>query len=175
MKNFHQNLLIVLALGLCVLCLYQWYDQTQERNRIEQINQLLTEKSTAIESYTNSIATMNSEIARMDASLTEIKAKAKADDETIASQKRDLNQLQITSEVLTNQITQYSNAVDTLETKLKDAYAGIQKQNTAIQELTTQRDEFVQKLNDSIKDRNTIVNKYNDLVKQVLKQQSGTK
>jgi chromosome segregation ATPase len=170
MKNFHQNLLIVLALGLCALCLYQWYDQTLERNHIEKLNQLLAEKSTAIQGYTNSLATMNDEIAQMDSSLTEFKQTAKADTETILGQKRDFNRLQLTSEVLTNQIAEYTNAVATLEVKLKDAYDGIKKQNAAMQELTAQRDDFVQKLNDSVKDRNDIVNKYNELVKQVEKQ-----
>jgi chromosome segregation ATPase len=170
MKNFHQNLLIVLALGLCALCLYQWYDQTLERNHIEKLNQLLSEKSTAIQGYTNSIATMNNEIAQMDSSITELKQTAKTNDETILGQKREISRLQITGEVLTNQIAEYTNAVGTLETKLKDAYDGIKKQNAAIQELTTQRDDFVQKLNDSLKERNDIVNKYNELVKQVEKQ-----
>jgi len=59
--------------------------------------------------------------------------------------------------------------VDKLEARLKDAYDGIRKQNDAIKQLTTQRDEFVQKLNDSIKDRNDIVTKYNDLVKSMEK------
>jgi chromosome segregation ATPase len=170
MKKFHQNLLIALALGLCALCLYQWYDQTLERNHIEKLNQLLSEKSTAIQGYTNSIATMNNEIAQMDSSITELKEKAKAGEETILSQKREISRLQLDSEVLTNQIAEYTNAVGTLETKLKEAYDGIKKQNAAIRELTTQRDEFVRKLNDSLRERNDIVNKYNELVKQVEKQ-----
>ena len=33
MKNFQQNLLIVLALGLCGLCVYQWYGQTAAAER----------------------------------------------------------------------------------------------------------------------------------------------
>ena len=81
-----------------------------------------------------------------------------------------LTPLQLTCEVLTNQIAEYTNAVGTLETKLKDAHDGIKKQNAAIQELTTQRDDFVQKLNDSLKERNDIVNQYNELVKQIEKQ-----
>jgi hypothetical protein len=55
-----------------------------------------------------------------------------------------------------------------LEAKLKDAYAGIEKQNEAITNLVTQRADFVQKLNDSVKDRNDIVAKYNDLIKKIL-------
>lgn len=113
---------------------------------------------------------MNDEIAQMDSSLTELKQTAKADHEIILGQKRQINRLQLTGEGLTNQIAEYANAVGTLEMKLKNAYDGIKKQNAAIQELTAQRDDFVQKLNDSIKDRNDIANKYNELVKQVEKQ-----
>ena len=61
----------------------------------------------------------------------------------------------------------------TLEAKLKDAYDGIKKQNEAIKELVAQRDEFVAKFNDSVKDRNGVVAKYNELVDKVTKQQNG--
>lgn len=167
MKNFHQNLLIALALGLCALCLYQWYDQTLERTRIEKLNQLLAEKSTAIQGYTNSIATMNDEIAQMDASITGLKQTAATNTETILAQKREISQVQLTGEVLTNEIAEYSNAVDTLKTKLKTAYDGIEKQNEAITNLVAQRDGFVKKYNDEVKERNDVVVKYNNLVKQL--------
>jgi hypothetical protein len=58
---------------------------------------------------------------------------------------------------------------------LKDAYADIGKQNETITNLVVQRDEFVQKYNGSVKDRNDIVAKYNDLVSQVQKQQGSQK
>ena len=32
MKNFQQNLLILLALRLCGLCAWQWYAQTVQRD-----------------------------------------------------------------------------------------------------------------------------------------------
>ena len=62
--------------------------------------------------------------------------------------------------------------MDTLESKLKEAYAGIDKQNEAITNLVAQRNDFVKKYNDEVKDRNDIVAKYNELVKQI---QSGGK
>ena len=65
MKNVHQNLLIVLALGLCCLCVYQWYSQTLQRNQIGSLNQLLYEQSTAIQGYTNSIKTMDRQFAQV--------------------------------------------------------------------------------------------------------------
>ncbi|MGB7768340.1 MAG: hypothetical protein WBN22_05735 [Verrucomicrobiia bacterium] len=173
MKNFQQNLLIVLALGLCALCAWQWYGQTLQRDRIESLNQRLYEKDKAIQGYTNSIATMNQQIAEMDSRLTKLRESARASEQLVISQKRDLSRLGLENEILTNQVAQYTNAVSMLEGKLNEAYDGIKKQNAAIKELTAQRDEFVRKWNDSIQERNDIVNKYNNLAKQFEKLQSG--
>jgi len=174
MKNLQQNLLIIVALSLCGLCVYQWYGQTLQRNEIQTLDQLVYEKSSAIQGYTNSIRTMDRQIAEMDAWITELKAEVKTNAKLVIAQKRDLNQLQIDSEGLTNEITQYKGAVTNLQAKLKEAYEGIQKQNEAMKELVAQRDEFVKKFNDEVKDRNEIVNKYNDLVRQVEKNQAAS-
>jgi len=167
MKNFHQNLLIVLALSLCGLCVYQWYDQTVQRNRLENLNQLLAAKSTAIQGYTNSLDTLNHQVEQMDARITELKTAAATNDQATLVQKREITRLQLLTEVQSNEISQYQTAVTNLQAKLQELVDGIKKQNAAMAELTTQRDDFLQKLNDSIKDRNAVVDKYNDLVKQV--------
>jgi chromosome segregation ATPase len=167
MKNFHQNLLIVLALSLCGLCVWQWYGQTLQRGRIEHLNHQLEEKSIAIQGYTNSIETLNHQLAQMDARITELKTAAATNDQVNLAQKREISRLQVTTEILTNQLAQYTNAVATLEMKLQDLAEGVKKQNAALAELTAQRDDFIKKLNDSIKDRNAVVDKYNELVKQV--------
>jgi hypothetical protein len=65
--------------------------------------------------------------------------------------------------------------VDALEAKLKDAYAGIDKQNETITNLIAQRNDLVQKYNDEVKDRNDVVAKYNELASQVQKQQGSQK
>ena len=174
MKNFQQNLLIVLALGLCGLCVYQWYGQTAQRVRIERLNQVVYEKAAAIQGYTNSIHALDGQIAQMDARLSELKANVKTNDQLILNQKRDIARLLSAGEGLTNEIAEYKKGVATLEGKLKDAYDGIKKQNEAIKELVAQRDEFISKYNDSVKDRNGVVAKYNDLVEKVNKQQNGT-
>ncbi len=172
MKNFQVNLLIVLALGLCGLCAWQWYEQTIQRNEIQTLNQLVYEKNAAIQSYTNSIATLNHQVNQMDTRLTEIKAAAATNEQLIISQKAEMVQLQFANANLTNEVVQYKQAVDALESKLKEVYAGIDKQNEAITNLIAQRNDLVQKYNDEVKDRNNIVEKYNELVKQV---QSGGK
>jgi len=173
-KNFQQNLLIALALALCVLCVYQWYGQTVQRSEIDGLNQLVYQKSLAIQGYTNSIATMDGQISQMDARLTDLKENAKSNAVLMASQQREMNRLQNANEGLTNAVGEYKKGVESLEAKLKEAYDGIQKQNQALKELAAQRDEFVKKFNDTMTERNEIVGKYNDLAKQVEKLQDAS-
>jgi chromosome segregation ATPase len=173
MKNFQQNLLIAVALSLCGLCVYQWYGQTVQRNEIQKLEQSVYEKSAAIQGYTNSIRTMDRQIAQMDTRLTELQMEAKANTDLLLSQRRELNQQRIVAEVLTNELTEYKSATTNLQTRLKEAYEGIQKQNQAIKELVAQRDELVKKYNNEVKDRNDVVNKYNELVRRVEQSQAA--
>jgi chromosome segregation ATPase len=172
MKHFQVNLLIVLALALCGLCARQWYEQTIQRNEIQALDQLVYDRNAAIQGYTNSIATLNHQVNRMDARLTEIKAAAATHEQLVISQKAEIAQLQFANGNLTNEIAQYKQAVDALESKLKEVYAGIDRQNEAITNLVAQRNDLVRKYNDEVKDRNDVVAKYNELVKQI---QSGGK
>lgn len=167
MKNFQVNLLIVLALGLCGLCAWQWYEQTVQRDEIQSQNRMLYDRDASIQNYTNSIATLNHQVNQMDASLAEMKAAAATNEVFVISQKTEITQLQFANNNFTNAIAQYKAGVDALEAKLKDAYAGIEKQNEAITNLVAQRNDLVQKYNDEVKDRNDIVTKYNELAKQV--------
>jgi chromosome segregation ATPase len=169
MKNFHQNLLITLALSLCVLCIYQWYGQMQQHKQMESLGQLLSERNVAIQGYTNSIRAMDTQIAQMDKQLAAQSAAMKSNESTQLDLRREISRLHVDSEVLTNQVAQYKESVVKLEASLKEAYDGIKKQNDAIKELTAQRDEFVQKFNDSVNERNDVVNKYNELVKKMEK------
>jgi chromosome segregation ATPase len=163
MKNFQVNLFIVVALGLCGLCAWQWYEQTVQRMAIQSLNRMVYDRDAAIQNYTNSIATLNQQVNRMDASLVEMKAEAGTNKQLIVSQSAQIAQLQFANENFTNEIAQYKAGVDALEAKLKEAYAGIDKQNAAISNLVAQRNELVQKYNDEVKDRNDIVHKYNQL------------
>ncbi|HEY4415813.1 MAG TPA: hypothetical protein VGO57_08985 [Verrucomicrobiae bacterium] len=173
MKNFQSNLLIFFALALCGLCVFQWQDQTVQRNEIDAQNQMLFQKASDIQGFTNSVATLNAQVIQMDVRIAELKNTAATNSQLIASQKTEINHWQLVGEQLTNQITQYQEGLATLQGKLKEAYAGISQQNAAISNLVAQRDDYVRQYNASVKDRNEIVGKYNDLAKQVEKLQSG--
>jgi chromosome segregation ATPase len=164
MKNLRQHLLIFFALSLCVLCAWQWYGQTRQRTAMESLAQLLYEKSAAIQGYTNTIQTMDRQIAQMDARMTELKATAKTNDVAALSQTRELVRLQAANARLSDSVAEYKKALDSAETQLKETYAGIQKQNASVKELVAQRDDFVKKLNEAVQGRNEVVSQYNELV-----------
>jgi len=171
MKNFQQNLLIIVALGLCGLCAWQWYGQTVQRDTIQDLNKMVYDRNAAIQGYTNSIATLNAKVSDMDVQMTALKATVASNEQVMVSQKAQITQLQFEHDNDTNEIAQYKVAVDTLESHLKDAYAGIEKQNETITNLLSERDSLVQKYDSLATNRNDIVLKYNALVKQVESQQ----
>jgi chromosome segregation ATPase len=90
-----------------------------------------------------------------------------------AEQKREILRLRSSSELMSNQIVEYKDVVDKLEAKLKEASEGILKQNDAIKRLAAERDEAIQKYNDSIKERNALAEKYNNLVDRFTKLQAA--
>ena len=173
MKNFQQNLLIVLALALCVMCAWQWYEQTVQRTTIQALNQMVYDRNATIQGNTNSIATLNSKVDDLDTRVAGLKATVASNEQVMVSQKAQITLLQFDHENDTNEIAQYKVAVDTLESKLKDAYAGIDKQNVTITNLLSEREDLVQKYDELATNRNDIVLKYNALVKQVESGQDG--
>jgi len=146
-----------------------------QRTEIQTLDHVVYERNKAIQGYTNSLAALNHQVNQMDASLTDMKAVAATNEQRIVSQKAQITQLQFAHESATNELAQYQAAVSALEAKLKEAYAGIDKQNGAISNLVAQRNDLVQKYNDEVKNRNDIVDKYNALAKQVEKLQNGSK
>jgi chromosome segregation ATPase len=173
MKNFLQNLLIVLALGLCALCAWQWYIQTRLHLEGESLQQTVFNQAAAIQSYTNSISNMEAEISGLSTHVNELKQTALTNELVASEQKHEILRLHASSEMLSNEIVQYKDAVDKLEAKLKEASDGILKQNDAIKKLADERNGAIQKYNDSMKERNALAEKYNSLVERFNKLQAA--
>ena len=173
MKNFLQHLLIVLAMGLCGLCAWQWCIQTRLRLEGESLQQTVFTQGADIQHYTNSIKNMDAEIAGLSTRINELKQAAATHELTTLEQKRELIRLRSSSEVMSNEIVQYREIVDKLEAKIKEASEGILKQNGAIKQLAAERDDAIQKYNDSIKERNALAEKFNALVDRFNKAQAA--
>jgi chromosome segregation ATPase len=166
MKNFQQNLLIILAMALCGLCAWQWYAQTVQRKTIGDLNQMVFDRNAAIENDTNAIASLTSHVNEMDGRITGLKATVATNEQMMVSQKAQIGQLQFDNGNFSNEVAQYKAAMGTLESRLKDADGGIEKQNETISNLLAQRSELVQKYDELATNRNEIVARYNEMVKQ---------
>jgi uncharacterized coiled-coil DUF342 family protein len=166
MKNFQRNLFVVLAIGLCGICAWQWHLQAKQLNTIDKLNQVVYKNSLDIQGYTNSIKTRDDDINQLHNRITQLKQAAVSNDQWAVTEKREVARLQSTGDIMINQIVEYKAAVDKLEGRLKEAFAGEK-------ELAAQRDEFVKKLNDSIKAQNDLTSKYNDLVDRFNKLQAA--
>ncbi|HEY3862023.1 MAG TPA: hypothetical protein VGO59_09060 [Verrucomicrobiae bacterium] len=174
MKYFLQNLLVVLAFALCGLCAWQWHVQTALHSGGAALQKALFARDSAIQGFTNSIKSMDAEIAGLSTRVNELKQTAAGHEQTILEQKHEINRLRLAADVSSNEISQYKAVVDQLEARLKEANAGIEKQNDAIKKLLSERDGAIQKLNDGMNERNALAEKYNDLVRRFNKLQADT-
>lgn len=172
MKNFQRSLFVVIAVALCGLCIYQWQIQTEQRAQIQRLNDDVYQRLVAVQGYTNSIKTLDAQVAQMQSQIKDLEQTANSKGQMVVEQKRDIFELKAAERSYTNQIAEYKQAVSDLQSKLKEAYDGIKKQNAAVKELVQQRDALLKKVNDSIADRNNVVDKYNDLVQKVEKMQA---
>jgi chromosome segregation ATPase len=168
MKNFQQNLLMALALALCGLCAGQWYFQTVQRGRLEAQNKIIAGQDTAIQGYTNSLDKQNHQVARMEKDLAGLSAAweqaVKTNREANLEQRREIARLGANNDTLLSDIAQYTNAVATLQSNLDTAYDGIKKQNAVVEQLASQRDEYIEKYTNMVAKYNDTVNLYNGLM-----------
>ena len=175
MRDFQHRLFIVLAVGLCGLCAYQWYVQSLQRGEIETLAQIVSERNLALRNSTNTIQATDHQVTQLDAELGALKATIKTNTQLIVTQQRELTRLRGMEEEQANRVAQYKQALNALTNKIKTAHDGIEAQNNAIAQLVAQRDEFVSKYNASVKERNEVVGKYNDLVKRLEQNQVPAK
>ena len=144
MKKFLQHLLVILALGLCGLCTWQWHGQVQQHKALTTLSQTIADQTAEIQRATNSVAVLDQQLAQMDARLTELRNTAQS------------NRFEIVAGRGENQ---------RLAGVLAQANENIRQQNENLKSVVAQRDTFLQRLNDAIQDRNAVVAKYNALVK----------
>ena len=146
MKNFLQHLLIILAFGLCGLCTWQWHDQVQQHRMLTALSQTISDQTAEIQRATNSVAMLDQQLVQMDARLTELRS-------VLQSNRTEITTGRIENQRLTSALTQ--------------ANENIRQQNEILKIVASQRDAFLQRLNQAIEDRNAMVAKYNALVKQI--------
>jgi len=153
MRELQQNLFLVLGLSLCGLCAWQWYDQTVQRTRVNGLAHQLAQTETELQDGTNSLATANHQLVRMDAEISALLKTNEASSALILSLQSKVEGLAAERNGLTNHLAAVTD-------KLKQACENLEQQQASIRLLLGQREQLVSNLNATVTERNKIVTNY---------------
>src|SRR2546426_8228690 len=90
MKNFLQNLLIFFALALCGLIAFQWVRETDLRKKVQELTNVVHDKSEAILNLENTVRQNKDDIQRLDSQRKQLNQVVKSNDVQIAALSLDL-------------------------------------------------------------------------------------
>ena len=159
MKKFQENLLIVIALSLCGLCIYQWVREADLRKEAETLSKTLYEKKELIQNLEGQLKRSEAEVLRLDKLKTEMTEIIKTNRQEILTLTKYTEKLEKEIENHKAQIEVYKDAVEKVNASITKQNEDIRKQNELLKQLSEERNASVEKYNQ-------VVTQYNDLVKQ---------
>lgn len=151
MKNLLQNLLILFALGLCVLLAIQWHREGVLRDQLQRSNSTAHTVSETIQSLQNDVHRLEAEIGRVEGLRKQLAAAATVREQEVARLTAELKQ----HEALAAEL-------DSFKTALAKANEGIRVQNEAMQRLTEERNDIAERFNQLASDYNALVSRWNE-------------
>lgn len=179
MKRLLNTLLILVAVGLCVVCVVQWVREDRLRTHItDLVKRLEAENALRIDAERKA-AEYAKEIERLTALRAEVEAKLLVVTDELNAMSTDsvargitLAHFVVQHLEMEAKLTAYESAVGQSSTALKEHNTAvtaqnetIAKQNELLKKLVTERDSAVEKLNARTREFNDLVEKYNKLAK----------
>jgi len=158
-KKFQENLLIVIALSLCGLCIWQWVREAELRKQAEDFSKELYKKKELIQTLEGQLKRSEAEVLRLDKLKTEMTA-------TIKTNRQEILTLTKYSEKLEKEVESQKAQIDVYKDAIEKANASIQKQNEDIKKQNETLKELAAERNAGVEKYNQLVTQYNDLVKQ---------
>lgn len=159
MRKVLENLLIVLALGLCALCTYQWYRESHLRRQSEVMSKEIFDKKEAIQGLEDRLKRSEAEVLRLEDLKAQLTDTIKTNRQELATLTKYSEKLERDAESLKTQVQAYKETVEQANASIRKQNEDIKKQNEIIKQLSEEKNAVVMKYNE-------VVNQYNDLVKQ---------
>jgi chromosome segregation ATPase len=175
MKSVLQNLLIVLALGLCGLCGVQWLREAGLRKELEKDRMTLVEKDAALRSLEAARKRLEADLLALDGRNASLREIARTNDEDLALLRVSLSKTENDLKAARSRIDEYQRANVQANANVEKNNTTIREQNKLLQDVAGQRDDFLKKLNETTRQYNELVGKYNALVKQIEQAQAVDK
>jgi chromosome segregation ATPase len=164
MKNFLQNLLIFLALCLCALIAIQWVRETDLRKKVQELTNVIHDKSEAILNLEANVRNQRDEIQRLDTQRKQLSETVKSNDLQIANLSKDLEKATNDLQKSERQMQAYKDAYQRTSENLTNANHTITEQNERMKKMA-------QEANDVVKKFNELNAKYTELAEKWNKQQ----
>jgi chromosome segregation ATPase len=167
MKNILQNLLIFLALCLCVLIAFQWHREAKLRQEIQQLTDTAHSKREGIQSLEGMLKRSEEEVRRLDGLKFELAEAVKSNRTQIAQLAKDLAKSDAEIEKGQGKIEDYKAALQQANESINKQNEDIKKQNEELRKLAEERNESVLKYNKMVTEFNDLAKKWNDLQQQL--------
>ncbi|MSU57184.1 MAG: hypothetical protein EXS35_03205 [Pedosphaera sp.] len=162
MKNPLQTLLIVLALSLCALCVYQWHVEAGLRTNIQKREDVQHDLKESIQALQADVKRNNEEIKRLDGLKNELTETVKSNKTQIAKMMKDLEKGDLEVEKGLKIIEAHKAALAQANEAIKKQNEDVKKQNEDMKKLSDDRNEAVVKYNKLITEFNELAQKWND-------------
>ena len=170
MKNFLQNLLIFFALCLCALIAFQWVRETDLRKKVQELTNVVHDKSEAILNLEANVRSQRDEIQRLDSQRKQLSETVKSNDLQIANLSKDLEKATNDLQKTEKQMVVYKDAYQRTSENLTNANLTITEQNERMKKLAQEGNDVVKKFNELNSKYSELVDKWNkqqeDLAKQ---------
>jgi chromosome segregation ATPase len=170
MKNFLQNLLMFFALCLCGLVAFQWVRETDLRKKLQDLTNVVHDKSEAILNLEASVRRGRDEIQRLDGQRKQLEQTVKSNDVQIARLSTDLDKAANDLQKMEKQMLAYKEAYQKTSENLTNANQTILEQNERMKKLAEEGNEVVKKYNKLAADYSDLVTKWNKQQEELARQ-----
>ena len=156
--------MVILALGLCGLCAFQWVRETKLRMRVEELQaerQKLNDEKTVVEAQGKRF---QEEIQRVERERADLFKSAQTNNEALVKIRVDLAKANLEVDRSKRASDNYKDAFEKANDAIRLQNERTAKQNAEFAKFQEERKEFVEKYNALVKQHDANLTQYNDLV-----------
>jgi chromosome segregation ATPase len=169
------TVLIVLALGLCGLCAFQWVRETKLRVRVDELQaerQKLNDEKASVEAQGRRF---QEEIQRVERERAELFKTTQTNNEALVKARAELAKASLDAERFRKTADAYKEGFDKANESIRQQNEGLLKMKADITKVLAERNQAVEKYNELVKLYDEAVQKLNDLVQKWNAQQEELK
>lgn len=169
------TVLILLALGLCALCAYQWVRETRLRIRVDGLQaerQKLNDEKASVEAQGRRF---QEEIQRVEKERGELFKSVQTNNEALVKIRSESLKAQMEADRNQRQAEAYKEVLDKANDSIRQQNEVVMKLNTDYKKLAEERNSMVAKYNDLVKEMDGTLKQYNELVEKWNAQQETLK